>query len=291
MNKASYTPEDKIVTAGLLGLWALLILFALVSWMQPKWLMQLSNPGKDVEVSTLIQHGDELLRKNSFNAAIRNYREALKILPDNEVALGNLGIVYFNLKRYDEAISTFKYLLQRLPEKANTAHYNLAECYEKKGDIQTAAGHYTEAVKTAPNPLQGYRKIGLLQMKLKNLEKSKYYSRKALEFNSDMGSIYMAMLKSALQTIDVEHNEYGTLTELISGFDRTEMSERYDNSIFQRLLLRDREHAKNYYVLANAHALDGEYSEAADNYEAALKIWPEFSDAKKNLANVRATMK
>ena len=64
--------------------------------------------------------------------------------------------------------------------------------------------------------------------------------------------------------------------------------EKYDNKIFEKMLLKDKEIAKIYNFLGEAYFKNNELEKAKINYEIALNIWPEFVKVKQNLKNLES---
>jgi len=58
---------------------------------------------------------------------------------------------------------------------------------------------------------------------------------------------------------------------------------KYDKSVFERYLKRDKELAKSYRNLAYAQKQLGNNKQAIENFRKALQIWPSFSKAKREL--------
>lgn len=63
-----------------------------------------------------------------YNDAIESYRRALELDSTRANILGDLGIVLFNMKRYQEAIPIFERKIMMEPELTN-GYLNLAYCY------------------------------------------------------------------------------------------------------------------------------------------------------------------
>ncbi len=84
--------------------------------------------------------------KDYTENAIEFYTRAIDIEPDYEIAYNNLGVVYFDgLNDVDRAKPCFEAAL-RLNEDYTMAHFNMARCYEAKGDKVLAANEYQSAL-------------------------------------------------------------------------------------------------------------------------------------------------
>ncbi len=84
--------------------------------------------------------------KDNLEAAVKEYKMALKLDPMYANAQSNLGICYFDLGLVDEAIVEFKKAIRIKPNHAN-AHYNLGIAYGEKGMIKEAFSEMRKAKK------------------------------------------------------------------------------------------------------------------------------------------------
>lgn len=118
--------------------------------------------------------GNAFLNTNSFNKAIADFTESLKITPENfctACAYNNRGIAYYSLSNIDAALAD---LIES--RKHNSAppqiHYNIGMIYEKKGDINNAILSYTEALNRDPNFSDAYKNRSNLFYERKEYDKA-----------------------------------------------------------------------------------------------------------------------
>ncbi|MCD4818417.1 MAG: tetratricopeptide repeat protein [Candidatus Cloacimonetes bacterium] len=155
----SQNNEDKIIRNALLLIWGLLFIFGILALMQPKWLKEISSPGKRSKALELKYQGDQFLKKGNYKYAISFYKKAIKTQPDLYSAIGNLGIAYREGGNYKKAIKLFKNLLKSDTEHIHTNYYNIAELYKKKGEIEKAISYYNKSAENNPFPIYSYRII------------------------------------------------------------------------------------------------------------------------------------
>jgi len=72
-----------------------------------------------------------------LEGAVADYTGAISANPDLVEAHANLGIVYYQLGRTEEAIDELK-TARRLTPGVSLIHYNLAVAYEKLGKVTDA---------------------------------------------------------------------------------------------------------------------------------------------------------
>jgi type IV pilus assembly protein PilF len=93
--------------------------------------------------------------------AIAAYQKALKLRPQFSEAHTNLGNVYLDLKRYDEAIAEYETALNDvLYGAAFIAHGNMGWAYFRKGDNPQALDHLKAATTVNPKYCLGHVQLG-----------------------------------------------------------------------------------------------------------------------------------
>ncbi len=104
------------------------------------------------------QHGD-------FETAVRDYRELLKLHPNEVEARVNLGAALVHLGQYDAAIAEYRAALPSLTDKSGVL-MNLALAYYKKGDFANARQQLESLHKTKPNDIRIAILLGDTQLRL-----------------------------------------------------------------------------------------------------------------------------
>jgi tetratricopeptide (TPR) repeat protein len=132
---------NTVITYFIVSVWAVLLIFGVLTLIKPHWLEDLSDPGKNSEALSMKLYGDNFLRSNKLDEAVRHYTYALKIVPDLEGAVANLGIAYQKMGYYDKAILSFNHLLAE-NKHPNIIYYNLGDIYEKTGQPDKAREYY-----------------------------------------------------------------------------------------------------------------------------------------------------
>jgi tetratricopeptide (TPR) repeat protein len=93
---------------------------------------QTPQPDADTRAKAAYEHGRKLADGQQFDAAIENFRTAIRLKPDDMLAREWLGLAYIFSKRYEEAIQTYNKLLELKPDYAN-AYGNLGYVYFQRG--------------------------------------------------------------------------------------------------------------------------------------------------------------
>ena len=95
------------------------------------------------------QEGQRRLRDGRTAQATVPLEKARKAEPDKASIREALGIAYFRLRRYEEAESEFRAVLEISPVN-DYAHYALGRSLERQGRLVEANGHYKLARSLRP---------------------------------------------------------------------------------------------------------------------------------------------
>ena len=101
------------------------------------------------ETFDLFQQGREHLSKGMAAQATVALEKAKAREPEKASIREALGIAYFRIRRYAEAESEFRKMLELAPVD-DYAHYALGRCLEKQGRAAEANGHYKLASSMKP---------------------------------------------------------------------------------------------------------------------------------------------
>jgi tetratricopeptide (TPR) repeat protein len=296
-NKGSYLAADKIIRVFLYGIWSILIIFGILTFIvHPQWLADISKPGRAEEAMANNNEGNSCLyqakEKNSetlFLKAMTNYQKALEIDTSNYEAMANLGITYLYLNKLDEAKATFEKLL--IKDTINNYHtYTyLGDMYGREGNNGKALECYLNAAKKHPDPSYPLRKAGLLSEQLKNSDDAIRYLKQSIEVTKNFENFYKATLMDARNklTKDMDTINLEIINKALQKTDFTADLKRYDKTIFEQTLKSSKDLGYAYMYLGDAYFFKPEYDSAYANYQLSTQYYPSLSEkiiAKQNFA-------
>jgi Tfp pilus assembly protein PilF len=87
------------------------------------------------------------------------FTHALAVTRNNDVALNNLGIIFLEKGRLDDAISNLQAAIDLRPENA-PAHDNLAKALLQKGQVADAMVHYRKFLELEPENVEAHNTLG-----------------------------------------------------------------------------------------------------------------------------------
>jgi len=267
------------ITIAIVAIWVFIMVFGIVTLISPPWLEELSNPGMNAEAMTKKHAADVLLKKGQPEKAIPLYKSAIKIVPDYRAAVANLAVAYQKTRNYQNAIITFKYLLENDPEHPDVLYFNLAEIEEKMGNTTEAINYYLMAAEHAPYPEKAWQMAGKLTLNEEKWEEAMGYFQHAINSRMTLENAYKGMIATEVQSRkdSVQFNY-----ELPAN-----CREIYDPSVFDDMPQHDINQARTYNNLGFCQAKLERYDEAIAHFQKSLEIDPNFRDARNNIQAVQ----
>jgi tetratricopeptide (TPR) repeat protein len=104
--------------------------------------------------------GNIAMQDNRLDAAIAEFKEALKSNAEFAEAYNNMGLALFNQSRFDEAIEEFRNALRIEPD-FSLAHANLGLVMLNKELVDEAIEELTRAVSLNPEITEAYYNLGI----------------------------------------------------------------------------------------------------------------------------------
>ena len=100
---------------------------------------------------------------NDLDEAIRLYKRINVIDPQHEEGYYNLGLLYMDMKDFNEAWNSFDLAIKNSPTFLN-AYYYRAVASEQKGDKEAAISDYKQILNFDPDFEAAKEALGKLQM-------------------------------------------------------------------------------------------------------------------------------
>jgi len=213
-----------------------------------------------------ISLGNALQRAGQINEAMEQYREVLRLDPNQEHANLDLGVALAMTGQLQEATNCFVRALRNRPDWSGT-HLNLARALFELGDFSGALTHYAEAVRLDSNAVVAFTSLaGDLSARGKSDEAMRYYLE-ALHFNpADAEAHYH---------LGLEWLQHGRMDEAIASL--------------REAVRLEPDLADAHFQLATALVNRRAISEAILQYHETLRLNPESLLALNNLAWILAT--
>jgi len=148
------------------------------------------------------------LTKNNkaFESFIKAYMESRKSNPNTNIVIGlfreaiakdknfweayyNLGILYFNTKKYKDALNQFNKIIKALPN-FDKPYYGRGLIYEKQKKYDLALADFKKVTEFNPNDPKPFYYMGKISILDKDYVKAKQYLDKSTDLNPDYAPAY-----------------------------------------------------------------------------------------------------
>ena len=235
---------------------------------------------KDFRWIYLLAKLDQL--EGRVDDAIQRFRAVNSLRPEFVAALVNLGNVYLELNRLDEAKTTFASALQK---EANNpaAHYGLGQVALSKRTYAEAVEHFEKALALAPEANRIHYALAMAYRGLRNSEKTKFHLAQQGTVGVRVADPMMDRLQELVQ---------GARVHLVRGKIALE-AKRYEEAAreFRKAIAAQPDSVPAHINLGAALTQLGDLKGAAEQFEKALLIDPNNVNAHHNLAVLLANEK
>lgn len=117
------------------------------------------------------------------------YRQVLQVQPNHAGALHCMGVIAYQLQRFDRAVDYYRRAIRRAPGIAEF-HNNLGTAYREKGKLEEAVAQYRQALTLQPASVEAYYNLGNALKEQGKLEESVAQYRQALALRQDYIEAY-----------------------------------------------------------------------------------------------------
>jgi tetratricopeptide (TPR) repeat protein len=118
-----------------------------------------AHPQQSDEAEALAQRGFTLRESGDLPGAVKAFREAVRLLPNDAVVHNNLGSALAESKRLREAIAEFREAIRLKPDYVR-AHINLGNALHELKELPAAAAAYREAIRLNPDDARVHCHLG-----------------------------------------------------------------------------------------------------------------------------------
>jgi tetratricopeptide (TPR) repeat protein len=198
--------------------------------------------------------GDDLGELGNFTAAAAEYKEAIRLNPDDAGGHYNLGVALLEQGQNAAAAVEFKEAVRLNPDDAET-HSNLGVALAEQGQNAAAVAEYKDAVRLNPDDANAHYNMG------NALADQGQYAAAALEF------------KNAVRLNPDNANPHVHLGGALA------MQGQYAVAIaeFKEAIRLNPDDATAHYMLGLALDEQGQDADAAAQYKEAIRLNPNFS--------------
>lgn len=249
--------------------------------------------------------GNALQALGKNEAAFESYQRALLLQPDYVDAHYNQGYLHQQQGRLKEAAESYNRVLGFNPNYA-AAHTNLGNVLKEQGELVLAIESYGKALALDANNAENHINLGKTLRVLGRLDASVESCQKAIKINPHDADAYFNLgfslqeqgkwddaIEQYQKAIELQSGHAAALNNLGIAFKELE---RFGEAIncFQQGLQRETAGVQNdmdavfqaHGNLGRTFQAQGDYAAAAESYQRALALRPEFADGHNNLGLV-----
>ncbi len=198
--------------------------------------------------------------EDCFEEALACYQQALVIRPDGALFMLNIGLLFFEKGRLDEAEPYFRRVMVAEPQRADV-HNLLGNLLNARQCLEEAESAYLQALALNPDYAEAYNNLGNLCKGLGRQAEAEAHYKKAIVLKADFFEAY---------------NNYAFL---LQNTDRTDEA----LACFREAITVNPGYAMGYNNIgALLHKL-GRFEEAQSHYRQALALQPKYPEARFNL--------
>ena len=255
------------------------------AWMAHHNLGEMKLRGSDAELQEAIGHIEASLRINPNHVeahnslgfayqrlgrnadARREYVEALRLGPGFWSAHNNLGTLAYAEGRLDEAISEYRVAIRLGPADPESRR-NLGIALERAGRLSEAEGEYRAALALGDEPARAHDNVGYVLLRQRKFDEAVPHLKEAIRLRPNLAASH-GSLASALHGLN-------RLDEAIAAY-RAALAFPPDAST-----------PGIHNALGVALAQRGLVTEAIAEFREALRLNPNLTEARENLARAKA---
>ncbi|MBN1329748.1 MAG: tetratricopeptide repeat protein [Candidatus Heimdallarchaeota archaeon] len=218
---------------------------------------------KNAKLNKLHKQAVEFAEKKEFEKAISNFLKILEDVPDHGNTWMNLGIAYYQAKKYQQAADSFKSAY--INDKSLIgARFNLATTLIALNKFTEAIPILEESLKVKPDDHRA------------RIELAKLYWHQG-EHQKALDTFHQVLLK--------DYNNVDAIRGAAEAYLRTNQSDKAIE-YYERLLTKAPDDAVAYYQLGYLYGNKQKYDLARERLGKALKIKPDFLDSLFLLAKI-----
>jgi tetratricopeptide (TPR) repeat protein len=204
------------------------------------------------------------LRNNDWQNEEILWEKTIQTSPDFPIAYNNLGMIYSNQGREEDALLLFRRAIELKGDYA-LAYNNIGKIYIGQDREEEALEFFTRAIELEPYRAQPYNNMGIIEKDKGNYELAIDYYQKAISLDSSYAEVYY--------NLGILYNDL----------------EQYDDAIFEynkSIGIRP-SYAKAHNNLGVSLMNKGLIDEAIEEFKIALDIVPTYKEASDNLEFAR----
>jgi len=220
--------------------------------------------------------------------AMTSFQEAVKKDSDLVMARSMLGDLYRAKSDYEAAREQYE-ALARLDPYEYSNHYRLGLAYQLLDRLREAAASYLKALNLKPNDAQTNMYLGSVYLQLNEIKEARKYAERAVQYDPrnadawvklglvlDLDNDYPKAEEAYRKSLDLAANE---VTQLYLGENLLTQKKYGEARSVLSELVKMHDSPLHRKRLGDAYAGEKNFADAITQYQAALKLDPNYYPA------------
>ena len=251
---------------------------------------------KENSINKLYEEANELKTKLDYSGAAQKYEDILKIDKTYVKAYLELGRIYDEIYKYDEAIEIYERAIIN-GIKSALIYHRLGQALFSAGKTEEAIQSFEEAIGIDPNLFMPYEGLGKVYSSQEEFKKAiKYYSE-ALNIDKNKPVIYRELAVSYIKTGEPDkaieifqdatklNPEYADIYKEIAKTLKEKGEQKHIEKIYEVAYQSGSRKASHYFNLGCDYDILKKYDEAIAAYQKAIEIDSKYAHAYNNMGS------
>jgi len=148
----------------------------------PDGLMSIAAPVTDYY--RMIDAAEDFLEKRQYEAAVREFRDAVAVNPNEAIVRNSLGLALSRSDRRSEAITEFQKAIALSPDYPD-AYSNLATALAGEGKLEEAIAPFEKALALSPDYAEAHNGLGSVLIQMDRTDQAIPHLEKAVRYKPD----------------------------------------------------------------------------------------------------------
>ena len=237
-------------------------------------------------------------------ASVDEYKKAVELDKNNVVKRFNLGLAYYKEQKMDDAISTFKEMLEL--NKSDVESHKKVDAtatqligiiyFNYKGNDDEAIKYFKKTIELNPSDPDNYYYLGLAFLRKGDLENALSMFQESMkkgikdttDVNFRIGLIYYKKglfgdAQRYFENVIKEKSDHIEALEILGLIYHKRENSKDAINIFKKVVKVKPDDFNAYYILGLNYFKEKQYEKMMEAYKKAIEINPNFADAHYNL--------
>jgi tetratricopeptide (TPR) repeat protein len=234
------------------------------------------------DTNTLVRVNTSLgltyIQLTQFEKAVLSFKEALRLKPDHENALGGLGTAYLGLQQYQNAVAALQLALRVKPDDSDDYHI-LGLAYQGLKEYPSAAAAFQQAIRLNPDLAVSYVRLGQVYSAMGRKNDGLQVYKKLLTIDKVKAQELYDYINSPAAATTQPGAAAGSAAAYIVEGDKYRQAKDYAKAVEaykKAIALKPgiETSAKTYTLIGAVYYSQRQYEEAVAAFQEALRLKP-----------------